>query len=240
MPSPDQSELAAESFERPVVAEVVADKLVDPLDRGPFRFGLKTLLLLTAVCCGQFTLMSYVGILIGLASTAVACLAILAALIFIPVLFRLRPESAAMGTLDGIALWLTMGVLVLFVGSVLAGGGQLVYQEIEEFRMVFRLKRDLGFTCSTEYVDNGYGPGDFTTEKAIRVESVSAGSLFADAGVQKDDVIVSELGLDAFLQMLEENRGQAVSITVDRGGKGVGIYALDEANQIQVEVVLPR
>ena len=59
------------------------------------------------------------------------------------------------------------------------------------------------------------------------------------AGIQKSDVIVTELSEDEFLQMLRENRGHTVNLTIERGWT-IFSQGLDESRQFQVELSIPQ
>src|SRR5688572_33489968 len=67
---------------RTMVPEPITAEIVPPLP-SPWRFGLKALLGLMAVCSVQFAAMSYLGVLAGLAIGVLVCFVAFTAIIVI-------------------------------------------------------------------------------------------------------------------------------------------------------------
>ena len=82
-------------------------------------------------------------------------------------------------------------------------------------RITHGLQRDLGFKYQETYV---------LTEKyssnMIMIKGITAGSEFDQAGITSGDVVVTELSPDEFFQMMDENRGQQINITVASYSRG--------------------
>jgi hypothetical protein len=78
------------------------------------------------------------------------------------------------------------------------------------------LERDLGFQHGTPYVL--YTGSDWLHE-VLTVESVTPGGVFEQAGFQRGDIIL-DLSITELFQLLQQGRGQSVTIRVADGGDG--------------------
>jgi len=221
-----------------VVDETIADaEILDQAPPHPLRFGLRALFILTAVCCVQFALMSYIGALAGLAVGFAVCLAALGCLLLAQISLQLGRSSRPMIQMDRLAIRLTIAVVLLAIGTILAGGGQLVYYQVTQYRFTRNLEKDLGFSAEM---------GQVTTQNldefgryAIVVRSVTPGGAFDQAGFQKNDVIVTDLTVDEYYEMLDENRGQQINVTVASGAVGIQPPPLEQCPQRQLTLDVP-
>src|SRR5262245_56340847 len=99
----------------PIVAEVV------PPPR-PMQFGLKTLMLLMGVCSLQFAVMSYAGVLGGIALGLLLACGAFAGVFLIGVLPGVfAPQQVR--KLDRVIVWLMVIVMVMVFGWLIVGWG---------------------------------------------------------------------------------------------------------------------
>jgi hypothetical protein len=198
----------------------------------PFRFGLKALMLLIAVCGVQFALMSYLGPFFGLLVGLATCFLLLGSLMLTAMLFWRGQGTPLLHRLDQLAIRLVLGIVVLAIGSFLAGGGQIIYQELSAWRMASRLQNQLGFAATPQRIvdrnDMRWG---------LVVTSVSNGKPFDQAGVQAGDVIICQQDTRKFYEMLTEHRGEEVTLTV---AAGADTSPLEKCVARRVDVSVPR
>ncbi len=179
-----------------------------------FRFGLRELILLITLCGVQFALMYYFGPLIGLLIGLGVCCIGLVALIVASIPLRHRHATPLMERMDLLAIRLTVTILLLICGSVIAGVGSLIYYTLADLQAKHDLEKRWGCDYNIRLVNK-------TNEEVVNVIHVTAvtpGGAFAQAGFQPDDVIVSDLAPRDFINMLEENRGRQVAVTVASAG----------------------
>ena len=204
--------------EMPETELVEVEALPDP--PSPFAFGLKALLVLTAIVAVQFALMSYLGPLVGLLAGIALCILGMGVLLVASISLGLRPGSGLLDQLDRIAIRLVVGIVILFFGSIIAGGGQLAFMALEDARFQWKMQNDLGFTYLPRTV---FDPDTGDVTNVLEVLTISTGGPLDQAGVVKGDLIVLEGMAIDFLKKLDEQRGQAVDI-------GVANYAASSAN----------
>ncbi|MCA9268278.1 MAG: hypothetical protein KDA41_07395 [Planctomycetales bacterium] len=214
------------------VAPIEAEAVPEPLN--PLAFGMQALLGLTAIAGVQFALMAYLGPLAGLLIGAVVCLIAMGVLIASTVLLRPTPGTRLLDQLDKLAIRLVVGVVVLVFGSLIAGGGQLIYALLEDARAAWTVQRELGFTYRRQAMwdQNGH----VTTWE---ITSVTTGGAFDQAGVQTGDRIVLDQSPQQFVEMLRQNRGQAVSLSVIDDAASQEISSIESATQREVFVQIP-
>ena len=221
---PDPSTTAPEGDE-PILATVV------PPAPSPWQFGLKSLLGLMAVCSVQFALMSYLTVFGGLLAAVGLCFAALAILLLWAVLF-VRSRSSLMERLDFIGIRLVVGIAVLLVGTILAGGGKAVAYVVGNMWTAMDLEKDLGLRTMRSDVSDGK-----KTSNVLRIVLVLPGSDADKAGLKSGEVIVLEETVDEFYQRLAENRGKRVDLHVS--GPPVG-GSINNVPQRQVPIVVPK
>lgn len=195
------------------------------------RFGLKSLMIATVLCSLQFSLMNYLGPVPGLVVGLVACGVLFTLLLTIGVvIYAVSPGSAR--RLDGLAIQLTLAILALLVVSAFTGVGQLAYRAWREHRLARQLALDLGieFEVRTFVADN-------RGVRRLMLTRIDGGSIFAEAGFQPYDILLSDLPPREFLQMLEDNRGSEVQLNV---AQGPTVQNLDRLPTRTIVVDLPN
>jgi len=213
---------------------VPAELLPDP--PSPFAFGIKALLLLMAIAGVQFALMSYLGPMVGLLTGIGFCIVAMAVLMVSSILLGLRPGSDLMDQMDRIAIRLVVGMVILFIGTILAGGGQMIFTVLEDTRFAWRMQCDIGFTYQQRTL---YDPERGAVVNALEVTSVTTGGPLDQAGVRGGDLIVLEGTVDEFLAKMDEQRGRPVDIRLANYAAGAGQSDIDDASQRVVTVRVP-
>jgi hypothetical protein len=215
---------SAAGVSEPVVAEVV------PPPR-PMQFGLRTLLLVMAVCSAQFAVMSYAGVLPGvIISLLLACLAF-AGVFLIGMFPGLFPASQVQH-LDRLIVWLMIAILVLFFGTTLAGGGVAAWQSAMRIKNEAWLERIIGAGLKRQMRVDQDG-----ARQVLVVMSVRAGSPADQAGLKTGEVLVMGTTIDQFYRFLQTNRGKDVELTVAICGP---TQQLDTAPQRTAVLSVPR
>lgn len=197
----------------------------------PFRFGLKTLFALVTICGVQFALITHLGAFLGLLIGIAVCIMGLLILIFTGMLFAGSHSGKAIDRMDQLAIRLTVAVVVLFVGSILAGGGSLVYKQVGKYYLAAKIKKDLGFTFRRQYAQL-----DDEMVRVIVVTSVKPGGAFEKAGFRRQDIIVSSTPPYELLKEYDENRGQTVNVAVVSGPT---LQSLDKCAQRNLSLGIP-
>jgi len=189
--------------EEPIVATVV------PPAPSPWRFGLKALLGLMAVCSVQFSLMYYLGVMWALAVAILIAAVALAGVLLAAVLF-VSSRTPLMERLDFIGIRLVVGIAILLVGTTIAGGGTAISFTVGRMWNAMELEKDFGIrTLRTEVWDGKQ------TYRALKVLVVYPGSDAAKAGIQAGEVIViMDNTIDQFYENMERNRGKQIKINV--------------------------
>ncbi len=188
--------------DEPILATIV------PPAPSPWQFGLKTLLGLMVVCSVQFALMSYLTVFGGLVAAIVICFAALGVLLLWAVLF-VRSRSTLMERLDFVGIRLVVGITVLMVGTILAGGGAAVAYTVGRMWTAMELEKDLGMRTLRTQVWDGKRPYN-----ALKIVFVLPGSDALKAGLSSGEVIVIDGTIDDFYEQLEQKRGKTFSINV--------------------------
>ena len=178
---------------------------------------MRALFALTAIAGVQFALMANLGPMAGLLTGAAVCGVTIIVLLAVPIFGRLRADSSTMERLDRIAIRTVFGVLLLCAGTMLAGGGQVLYYVFSDYWLAVQMQRDLGFLYTTESVN---AAGSDAASTAITIQAVTNGKAMALAGAAPGDVIVTDKTPQQFLEQLDELRGQSVDITLASGATG--------------------
>jgi len=193
---------------------------------------LRAMMALVAICGLQFALMSYLGSFWGLLLGLAVCWILLGVLLVVAILLRRRRHEPFMSHLNRWAMPVTFDIVILSVSVMGAGGGWVVHDAITRGRMVSKLKGDLGFRYARTHVIR-----DAVMVEAILVRSVTRGGPFELASVERDDVIILEGSINDFFQILEENRGGSVTITVAADAEN---QPLENCVTRQVDVSVPK
>lgn len=199
----------------PIVAEVV------PKPR-PVQFGLRTLLLLMAVCSVQFAVMSYAGVLPGIAlGLLLACAAFAGVFLvgIMPGIFAVQQVRK----LDRVIVWLMVAILTLFFGTVLAGGGLAAWTTAMRINNEAWLERSIGAGLSRQVrVDNT------DIRQVLVITSVRPGSPADQAGLKIGEVLVMDTTIDGFYRFLQGSRGSDVELTVALCGPNQQLNAVPQ------------
>ena len=197
----------------------------------PIQFGLRTLMLLMAVCSVQFAVMSYCGVAWGMfVGTLACCLAF--AVVFIVGLCLSGQAAEHVRRLDVVIVWLMASILILFFGTMMAGGGVVVWESVGRIRNEARLESGIGAGLTREMLLDG---SDW--RQVLRVTSVRAGGPADRAALKVGEVIVVESTIDRFYEYLEKNRGSDVDLTAVNCGP---TQPLDKAPKRTVTVSVPQ
>ena len=207
-----------------IVAEIV--------DRPrPVQFGLRTLLLLMAVCSVQFAVMSYAGVLPGIAlGLLLACAGFAGVFLvgILPGLFAVQQVRQ----LDRLIVWLMVAILTLFFGTMLAGGGLAAWTTAVQINNEAWLERSIGAGLAREVrVDNN------DIRQVLVITSIRAGSPADQAGLKTGEVLVMDTTIEQFYRFLQGNRGSDVELTIAVCGPG---QQLDAAPQRTVTLSVPK
>ena len=185
------------------VAEVVDG---EPATQSPrIRFGIGTLLVMTAVLGGQFALISYLNPLWALVVPPLVCLGTVIVIWIVHVKARASNSGLSGSQLAQRTFkWGFFYVCLLGTSAYMAGGANIAVNEIPKWLRAKRVHLTLGF----DHVER-YG--------MIHVTSITPGGAFETAEFQVGDAIVSELSPRELIFMLDEDRGQTISVTVASG-----------------------
>jgi hypothetical protein len=206
----------------------------------PLRFGLKALIALTAVCAVQFALMFYVGTLTGLIFTALLCAGMLVALLLASFVIPQQAYQPWAGRFDQFAIRLVLAIVLLLIGAAFSGGGILMYNHVQSLRLTYRIKSDLGFSAKVDRIWDKNPAGSDAIRTAIVVTSVRTGSPFHQAGFEEDDVILTDLTPQEYYEMLEENRGSTITVTVARDAMGPVMTPIEKCPQRSLVLEIPE
>ncbi len=210
--------------EEPIVAEIV------PPAR-PLQFGLRTLLLLMAVCSVQFAVMSYAGVLPGIALSLLAACGMFAGVFLIGILPGVLGVQQVR-KLDKAIVWLMVAILLLFFSTMIAGGGVAIWSTAARIKNEAWIERSIGAGLRRETLNDKNEP-----RWVLRVTSIRAGSPADLAGLRKDEVLIVETTIDQFYQFLANNRGSDVELTAAVCG---ATQSLDTVPQRAVILSVPK
>jgi hypothetical protein len=189
----------------PIVAEVV------PPPPSPWRFGLRAMFGLMFVCCVQFAAMNYLGVLLGLVAGMAVCFLAFSVLVLAGMVMS-GNRSQLMAHLDTLVVGLMVAIVILFLGSVLAGGGTAAWQVYGRIQRERDVEKRLGFSLSQiQVVHNN------RVISALQITAIEDGGIAHKAGLLKDEVIVVESTIDEFFKLLNEQRGKDVDVNVATG-----------------------
>ena len=230
--------------ENPTVAKTDrkdSDELIDaelvPDPPSPLAFGMKAMFGLMAISAVQFALMSYLGPFIGLLAGVGLCVLAMGVLMVTSVILGLKPGQERMEQMDRLAIRMAVGLVVLFFGTILAGGGQMIYMSLDDARFHWRMQSDLGIAYSRKTL---YDFEEETNVNVLELTDITIGGPFDQAGVQKGDLILLDTTADDFLQKLDDLRGQSIDIPIANYKASSGASEIDEATKRPVTVHLPE
>lgn len=208
---------------------IVEAEIVRPAP--PIRFGLRELMVVTALCSVQFAVMNYLGVLAGFAIGGVVCLAGMTAAMAAG-LWVGRSDRALFSRLDRLVIRFVLALTAIAVSGGLSGGGILLVKQLEPLRQAWWLERQLGLKTERSIA--------WLEEAAVEVlivKSVAPGQPADQAGVKAGDQIRPLPTTNAFYQNLYDRRGQEADITLYRGGSAMN--KLDDLTELDVTIVVP-
>lgn len=189
----------------PVVAEVISP----PASASTLRFGLRTLMAVTAVASLQFALMSYLGVFAGLLVGGVVCLAGFSLVLLVGMLMHHSAQAKQVRLLDRIVVWLMLAFVAIVIGTMLAGGGTIVVQAIERGQDEAWLRTQVGLSVQRAFVSNGAD-----SQTVLEIVAVFPGSPADAAGVKRGDYLVNFESPSELLQDLERSRGKTLALEI--------------------------
>ncbi|MDX1948425.1 MAG: hypothetical protein SFU86_23760 [Pirellulaceae bacterium] len=209
----------------PVTAEVVAPP------PSPWRFGLKALLGLMAVCSVQFAVMNYFGVLWGLCLGMLACIGVFAVILLVGMALS-GNGTRWLARLDVFVVRLMVAIIVLFFGSIFAGGGTAAYHAVARIRTESLVERQLGLSFGRQpFVHKS----EFVS--CLKITSVTSGSAADQAGLKVGEVLVISGTIDEFLDLMHDNFGKDMDINVATPN---GSQALENCPQRSVTLSIPK
>lgn len=214
---------------QPLVAEEPADEFIQP--PSPWRFGLKALLGLMAVCSVQFAAMSYLGVLAGLAIGVLVCFVAFTAIIVIGPLLS-GERARALPQLDVIIVRLMLGIVILAFGSIMAGGGTAAWYVYARIQTEALIEQKLGFSVRPVMIDHNK-----QSVTGLLIDGITGGGVAHQAGLQTNDVILIDVAPAEYFQTLFDNRGKEVNINV---ATGAVTKSVESCPQRTVSVVVPQ
>ena len=189
----------------PITAEIV------PPAPSPWRFGLKALLGLMAVCSVQFAAMNYLGVLWGLVAGMAVCFVVFS-VVLLGGMALAGSRKEWLAHLDALVVRLMLALVVLFIGTILAGGGTAAWQVYSRLDRERSVEKNLGINVKQVQVVH-----DNHVVSALQITSLTDGGVAHQAGLQKDEIILVDSTIDELFKMLEANRGKQVDVNVATG-----------------------
>lgn len=214
----------------PVATEPVNAEVVLP-PPSPWRFGLKALLGLMAVCSVQFAAMNYLGVLAGFVAGVVVCFAAFTAIILVGP-FLTGERARLLPQLDVVIVRLMLAIVILIFGSIMAGGGTAAWHVLARIQTERLVEQKLGLSLKQIMIDHNQ-----RSETGLLVESIMGGGAAHQAGLQKNDVVLIEGTVTEYMQTLYANRGKEVNLNVATGALSKSV---ESCPQRVVTVVVPQ
>lgn len=210
----------------PVIAEIV------PPAPSPWRFGLRALIVLMVICSLQFALMSYLTVLGGLIVGGLLCFAAFTAIVLFGMI-PTRQSTRWLPHLDQLVVRLMLAMVLIFVGSIIAGGGTAAYHAYARIKTEALLEQDLGLSLKPTMVNS-----QSSVTWGLHITNVKDGGVAHQAGLQKDEVIIVSGTVDEFFQRLNESRGKDMDINVASGV--LGGQSIENCPQRSVTLPVPK
>lgn len=187
---------------QPITAEIV------PPPPSPWRFGIKALLGLMAVCSVQFAAMNYLGPLLGLFIGLLACFTAFSVIVLAAMVLQ-GDRTKWLAQLDAIVVRLMIAIVVLLLGSILAGGGTAAYQVYARLSMERSVEQNLGLSLKhVQVIQENH------VVSALQVTAITDGGAAHQAGLQTGEVIVVETTIDELIELLHTSSGKDVDVNV--------------------------
>ncbi len=224
------SALTSDPIAVPAPAEPIVAEVVPPAP-SPWRFGLKALLGLMAVCSVQFAAMNYLGVLSGLLAGMAVCFIAFSAIVLGGMALA-GSRTKWLAQLDALVVRLMLAMVVLFFGTILAGGGTAAWQVYSRIDRERSVEKNLGMSLKNVQVVR-----DNHVVSALQITSLEDGGAAHKAGLQKDEVILVDSTIDELFKMLETNRGKDVDVNVATGALSTPV---ERCPQRSVTLAVPQ
>lgn len=195
----------AAAASEPILAEVV------PPPPSPWRFGLRAMFALMFVCSVQFAAMNYFGVLWGLVAGMFVCFIAFSGLVLAGMAMT-GNRTQLLAHMDTLVVRLMLAIVILFLGSILAGGGTAALEVRMRMWREQQVEKTLGLSLSQIQVVR-----DNHVESALHITAVEDGGVAHTAGLAKDEVILVEGTMDEFITRLHESKGKDVDVNVATG-----------------------
>jgi hypothetical protein len=208
---------------------IVEAEIVRPAP--PIRFGLRELMVVTALCSVQFAVMNYLGVLAGFAVGGAVCLAGMTAAMAAG-LWIGRTDRELFSRLDGLVMRFVLALTAIAVSGGLSGGGILLVKQLEPLRHAWWLERQLGLKTerSLAWLDDA-------AVEVLVVKSIAPGQPADQAGIKAGDQIRPLPTVNEFYRSIYDRRGQNCDLTLYRGGSALN--KLDSLTEIDVTIAVP-
>jgi len=192
---------------------------------------MRAMIALMAVCSVQFALMNWFGVINGLLLAIALCFLAFSG-VFVVAVLLVRGNSVWLERLDIIGIRLVIAMVVLIIGTVLAGGGKVGIDQVTRIVIRRAMQKDLGLSTERVYVIENNNP-----LFALEVANVKSGGVADRAGLRKTDVILVQDGeIENFYLELNRLRGKEVDLNV--AGKAAN-QPLEKCQQWQVSLPIP-
>ncbi|MEX2175161.1 MAG: hypothetical protein WD872_12435, partial [Pirellulaceae bacterium] len=114
--------------------------------------------------------------------------------------------------LDVLIVRLMLALVILFIGTVLAGGGTAAYQVWARLRMERAVEKNLGLSLQQVQIVHGS-----RVVTGLHITGVTSGGIAHQAGLQMGEVIVLEGTVAETIERLYQDRGKAVDLNIATG-----------------------
>lgn len=186
----------------PITAEIV------PPAPSPWRFGLKALLGLMVVCSVQFAAMNRFGVLWGLLFGLAVCFVAFSVIVLGGMALQ-GERTKWLAQLDAIVVRLMIAIVVLLLGTIMAGGGTAAYQVYARLSRERAVEQNLGLSLKhVQVVKENH------VVSALQVTAIADGGVAHQAGLQMGEVIVVETTIDELIELLSASSGKEVDVNV--------------------------
>jgi hypothetical protein len=118
-------------------------------------------------------------------------------------------QTRWLAQLDALVVRLMIAIVVLLLGTILAGGGTAAYEVYARLSMERSVEQNLGLSLKHVQVVR-----EKHVVSALQVAAIEDGGVAHQAGLQTGEVIVVETTIDELIKVLYENRGKDVDINV--------------------------
>ena len=174
--------------------------------------------------------MNYLGILAGFAAGVAVCFAAFTAII-VAGPFLTGQRARFLPQLDVVIVRLMLAIVILIIGSILAGGGTAAWYVVARIQTERLVEQKLGLSMKPVMIDYNQ-----RSETGLLIDGITSGGVAHQAGLQTNDVILFEGTVAEYIETLYANRGKEVNINVATGALSKSV---ESCPQRTVTVVVP-